>query len=549
MSYAMIGSNARKRSSTVAFCLVVCVFISFLLLLVGCTTLTPTKPSTASQKGEYKTSTESLSSEIPEAGASQDTFGSQSATNPLTLERCIEIALQNNPELSAVSWDAAVARSEKQIKAASRYPNIHLNGSYFHYQDDQRLVAPTSPTSPAYFSNDLVSADIVLRLPLYVGGRFINEIKAADFLLRASEHTLARTKEELVFNVTSTYYNILSQRHVIESLEFSEKVLSQHLERVKNLIAAQKATKVDALRTEVRLSDIDQQLLQARNVQEIQYRLLANQMGMDEYTVQCITLAGDLTRPDTNVEQDVEKVLARAYEQRHDYAAAVAALEAQARRVDIARGQREPQVWLEASYGGRWGIGGSGETATPPSSSYSWTLGQQPSISSSITTPLSNGGSLTTTTSNTGSVTTRIAGSGIKPADAFEDVGRIGFTVDIPLFEGGRIRSQIEQERARLQAAQQRVRKLELQIRLEVETALLNFKSAQDRVEVTAKSIAEAEESLRIEQQKYDYGKGAIVDVLDAQAALLTAQTNYYRALADTNVALAQIALATGGLK
>jgi outer membrane protein TolC len=75
---------------------------------------------------------------------------------------------------------------------------------------------------------------------------------------------------------------------------------------------------------------------------------------------------------------------------------------------------------------------------------------------------------------------------------------------------------------------------------------VLNIGSAAQRVEATEKSIEQAKESLRIEREKYDLGKGAIVDVLDAQSALLDSQTNYYRALADYNVALAQLKLAIG---
>jgi outer membrane protein len=151
-----------------------------------------------------------------------------------------------------------------------------------------------------------------------------------------------------------------------------------------------------------------------------------------------------------------------------------------------------------------------------------------------------------TTTNSTGGISSRISQSGVKPADNFEDAGRIGITVGVPIFEGGRIRAQIAKERALLHADQQRLRRLELQIRLEVETAVLNLNSAGQRVSVTRKSIAEAEESLRIERVKYDFGKGAIVDVLDAQTALLGAQTTHYRALADLNTATAQVQLATG---
>lgn len=118
----------------------------------------------------------------------------------------------------------------------------------------------------------------------------------------------------------------------------------------------------------------------------------------------------------------------------------------------------------------------------------------------------------------------RFIQSGGEAADSFADVGRLRVRVDVPIFEGGRIHAQIAKERSLLKAAQKRLRKLELQIRLEVETAVLNVNSARKRIDIAQKSIAEAEESLRIERQKYDCGRGAIVDVLDAQAALLNAK-------------------------
>jgi outer membrane protein TolC len=128
-----------------------------------------------------------------------------------------------------------------------------------------------------------------------------------------------------------------------------------------------------------------------------------------------------------------------------------------------------------------------------------------------------------------------------------DDAGVIGLVIDFPIFEGGQIAARVREEQARLSAAQERLRKVELQIRLEVETAALNVKSAQQRILTTGKSVEQAEEGYGIEQDKYDFGKGTIVDVFDAQAALLEAQSTYYRALADHEIAKAQLRLATGG--
>ena len=532
-------------SITSIYAWVLTIYIALTIMFAGCVTIAPTPPH--STPGSSRMAPISPPAEhdtlIDETMTMEGASVPDITQTPLTLETCIAVALRNNPQLSAEGWDVAAAASDRKISASRRWPSLNLAGSYFHYQDEQRLVPPLGPGQATYFTRNIVSGDIMLRLPLYAGGRIVNEIRAAELLALAAEQRLARTKDELVFNVKSTYFAILAQRHVVESLEFSRSVLTQHLDRVHHLIAAQKAAKVDALRTEVRLASLEQQLLQEKNLYEIQHRVLANLMGLEKGLAAEVDISGELPESDMEDIENLEEIVARAFRQRKDYAAAISALEAQARRVDIARGEQAPQVSLEGVYGIRWGIDGSGEPYSASSRSIGIDASGKPSLTRTV--PL-GGGSLSSTWGPQGMTSQRYTPSSTKAADAVEDVGRIGVTVDVPVFTGGRIRAQIARERARLHAAQQRLRKLELQIQLDVETAVLNVNSARERVGVTQKSIAEAEESLRIELEKYDFGKGAIVDVLDAQAALLNVQTTHYRALADMQVARAQLAFATG---
>ena len=95
-------------------------------------------------------------------------------------------------------------------------------------------------------------------------------------------------------------------------------------------------------------------------------------------------------------------------------------------------------------------------------------------------------------------------------------------------------------------AAEARLRRLELEVRLEVETALMSIESVHEQALAIRTAIVQARESLRIEREKYDLGRGTIVDVLDAQSALLDTETAYARVLADLRVAMARLALATG---
>ena len=432
----------------------------------------------------------------PPAGVSsavaQPESPTESPEGAMTLQQAVRLALANNPEIAARRWDVAASEARRDRASGERLPRLGVAGDYYHHLDEQRILPVGAPGDPSILSRDILSADLVLSMPLFTAGRLINRVRAADLLRRAAEQQLARTREELVFNVTSVFNSIIAQHHVIESLEFSGRTLKEHARRIDALIAAQKAAPVDRMRTEVRLADIEQQLVREKSLRSIQRRALANLLGLTDLDPET-SLQGDLEMEEGTPLPSLEAAFSTAWESRGDYLAARYSLEAQTKNVDVARSGRWPTLSLQGAYGGRWAAG---------------------------------------PTTGTG--------------DEQGDVGRVGLVLDVPLFEGGQVNADIREQRADLAAAQERLRRLELQVRLEVETALLNVKSSRERAASIRKSIEQARESLRIEQQKYSLGKGAVVDVLDAQAALLESETTYYRVLAEYHTAVAHLKLAMG---
>ncbi len=87
---------------------------------------------------------------------------------------------------------------------------------------------------------------------------------------------------------------------------------------------------------------------------------------------------------------------------------------------------------------------------------------------------------------------------------------------------------------------------MELEIRKDVERALTALNDALERTEVTRSAVAVAEETLRIEREKYAAGKNSMNDVLDAQAALLQAEVEYSQAVVDAHIALMERDRAVG---
>ncbi len=411
---------------------------------------------------------------------------------PITLEKAVEIALVNNPAIAAGQWDSSAASARREQMQGQRLPNLGLVGGYNHSLDRQRLISASQDGESGLFTRDTMAGDIVLSIPLFTGGQLINQIRAAELLEKAASHRLSYTREEIIFNVSSLFHAILAQNKVIDSLAFSHRALSEHLKRINALMRAEKAATVDRMRTEVRLADIDQRLVQGKNLLSIQYRSLANLLGWNVQT-ESFTLDGKLEPELITDLPGLESALTTAMQNRADYLAAAAAIEAKVHSVDAASADHMPHLALQGSYGRRWAVGST-------------------------------------------------EGSG----DEQGDVGRLGLVMEVPLYDGGRINAGVMEQRAELAAAKERLRSLTLQIRLDVETAFLNIESSKKRATAIEKSIVQAKESLRIEQQKYDLGKGAIVDVLDAQNALLDTETTYYRMLAEFYTARAQLKFAMG---
>lgn len=428
-------------------------------------------------------------SRIALRGAPGGLFGRNRA---LDLEAALEIALAHNPTLAAAGWEGEAARARRDGAAGERWPRFGVVGTYTHHLDEQRLLPVRQPGDPSVLSRDIVSGDLVLSVPLFTGGRLGHQLRGAGLLAEAARGRALRTREEIISSLSSLFFAILAQEKVIESLEFARGTMEEQLRRIDALIAAQKAAGVDRLRSEVRLADVDQQLVRERGRLAIGRRALLHMLGL-ESGADLLVLRGELEERRERTLPELETAMEQALSSRTDYQAARAALEARARDVDAARAGHWPQLLLQGSYGGRWAIG-------------SWT------------------------------------GDG----QELDDSGRIGFAIEMPVFDGGRIGARVREQRALLAADRERLHRLELEIRLEVETALLNVASTRERAGALVKVIDQAQESLRIEREKYALGKGAIVDVLDAQAALLESETNYYLVLSELQTALADLRLAIG---
>jgi len=109
----------------------------------------------------------------------------------------------------------------------------------------------------------------------------------------------------------------------------------------------------------------------------------------------------------------------------------------------------------------------------------------------------------------------------------------IGLSLQYTLFDGFRRGARIEQAILDKEKVLLNKRKLEDGLKLKVIQAQLGMEEAKKRIKAQEKSLEQAEKALKIAQSRFKSGVGTQLELIDGQAALTIAHTNYAQAIYD----------------
>ena len=114
------------------------------------------------------------------------------------------------------------------------------------------------------------------------------------------------------------------------------------------------------------------------------------------------------------------------------------------------------------------------------------------------------------------------------------------------VFDNNVTRAQIKQAEVAMMKTMEQEQQKKDSIQLEVRQAYLNMNEAEQRIQTSQVSVEKAQEDFKIAQVRYSAGVGTNLDVIDAQVALTSAQTNYIQSLYDYNISKANLDKAMG---
>ena len=123
----------------------------------------------------------------------------------------------------------------------------------------------------------------------------------------------------------------------------------------------------------------------------------------------------------------------------------------------------------------------------------------------------------------------------------------IGPSISLPIFQGGRLRGQLQLNKAREQEAAINYQQTVLTAWRDIDNALASYAAEQRRHDQLAQSVTAAQRALSLAQQQYAHGLQTFLNVLDAQRTLLSAQQQLATSTATESGNLVQLYNALGG--
>lgn len=469
------------------------------------------------------------------------------AQNVLSLDSCRALTLANNKELRISAEKISAAHYEKKAAFTNFLPKISAMGTYMRTEKEisllsndqktaishigtaaqgsiqetfQQLIAsnpnmgqllePLAPLIPGIGSalngvgqglvdalhtdtRNMYAGALTLTQPIFMGGKIVAYNKITKYAEQLAESQHATGMQDLILSTDKAYWQVISLVNKKKLAESFLKLVQQLDSDVDKMIAEGVATKADGLSVKVKVNEAEMTLTQVENGLSLSKMVLCQLCGLPLETE--ITLEDEnmksLSLPAAEIESNVATALANREELRSlDLAGKI-----YDQKVNVTRAGFLPTVALTANY-----------MVTNPS--------------------LVNGFER-----------------------KFRGMWAVGAIVQIPIWNWGEGMYKVKAAKAEANIARYQLADVKEKVELQVSQATYKVNEAAKRLNMAEKNMEKADENLRYAKLGFMEGVIPTSNVLEAQTAWLSAQSDKIDAQIDVKLTEVYLRKAMGALK
>lgn len=420
----------------------------------------------------------------------------QNNTIVLTMDDAINLALDKNSELKIAKME--VEKSEQKLREARSglFPKLDLSGQYQRYIDKPVIFLP--PGSPfgktlvigsdnSYLAAAQLSMPL-FALPLYEG------IGLASDALDIAEQNYISVKNKIVGDVKKSFLAVILTRETKDVMQQSLKNAQDNFENIKRLNSAGTLSDYDVLRAEVQVENLKPVVLQMENNYKLSIEALKVAIGLDAN--QNIDVVGEMDFDESYKIPTEAEVIEELLQNNPTLAILEKQVKLNDRNVSLEQAAYFPSLAGFGNY----------QYQTQANdfnfSDYNW-------------------------------VKTFV----------------LGLQLQIPIFNGFKTQSRVNQAEIGLNQAVEQKRNLTEAIKTQALSVLYRVQQAVKRIEGQNKTVRTAQEGYEIAKRRLENNVGTQLEVNDAELALRQAKLNRLQAIYDLKVAEADLETVLGRIK
>ena len=436
-------------------------------------------------------------------GVLSSLWAQPSGTQQLTLKDALRIALDQNVSVRQAENNVQAAQSGVLAAYGSYLPTLGATGSWTRQQTERpastQIIAgvpiplPATSTTTSYYSTGLS-----LGYTIFDGFSREANFNRAVSNSTSTELQSARTRQQIVFQVQSSYFNVLRTEQLVKVGEENLKRDQRQLDRITESNRVGSLSLADVYRQQSVVATDELNLISAQNNFDKAKADLLSLIGSD--------VGMNVTVADPSISTDISK-------EELDTVSAVTAQFGQIRQLAM---QTRPDY-----QGAKEGFDAASSGVTAAWSRYF------PSVSASAGYSLS---------------ATEFAN--------LKDQKGINWGINIRwnLFDGFATNQGIQSAQAVKRNAELTLLQTERNINVDVKKALLDLEAARKQYEASEKSVLSATQDRRVAEERYNLGAGTLLDLLTANAGYVNAQASLVNATYNYVTARKNLEYATGAL-
>ncbi|MEO6168765.1 MAG: TolC family protein [Chitinophagales bacterium] len=424
---------------------------------------------------------------------------SSSDTLRMTVQQSIDYAIQNQTTVKNAMLDAEISHRKSQEYTGIALPQVSGKFDFADY-----LKLPTSLIPAEFFGGEPGTYQAIQFGTQYNGtasvsasqllfdGRYFLGLKATKALAELSSRNVERSRIETTEGVMKAYLTALITEERFRQLEVNVASLKKTLDDTKAIYQSGFVEKVDVDRITVGYNNLVAERGKFEKFSSVSIYLLKFQMGLD--VNQPLVLTDSLREVD--FKQILQTAAAPDVNNRIEY-----------QMLQTSRSLAEMNV-------------------------KQYKMGYLPSL-------YAVGGY---------SFQAQVNEFDLLPSSQWYNTAFIGFTFNLPIFDGLQKTRQIQQGKLGLLKSENNIAEFQNGMKLEIATAKSNLENAITALDVQRSNQELAEEIVTISRRKFELGVGSSLEVTDAETSFKDAQANYLSALYDAWAARIDLEKALGTL-